>query len=221
MTSLTPWEKTEQKQKLMDNESDELCSHSLCNESRINRKKILAVCWHRCILNVLLHSFSDYTLWKSHEASPVTSCRSKDTSFRAAASHLECLCWSPFCCAWEFERSGSNWVQKLDNFSPTIYLDTFWILLSLFISSYLEMFCNNVRMVLLRENTVHVVQKSSAFQGSRHQLSELMAFKISGNDFLLDRGTYFICLLKNLWMLSSQKSLQTIWRHHTVEKIQS
>lgn len=123
----------------MDRESEELYSHKVfVNQTRRNwiqipnkRKswsQLFAVnTWHKCILNVCLNSFSDDPLWKSHEASPVTPCRSKDTGFRPAASHLECLCWSPLCGAGEFERSGSNRVQNHDILTLPNYLSTFCI----------------------------------------------------------------------------------------------
>lgn len=57
------------------------------------------------------------------------------------------------------------------------------------------MFCNNVRMVQLGENIVRVVQKSSAFQGSRYQLSEVITFKVSGKHILYAFLRVYGCLV--------------------------
>lgn len=89
--------------------------------------------------------------------------------------------------------------QSLIRFrNTTISVSQFIWTPSKFCWNYLQLIrrCNNVRMVQLRENIVHVVQKPSAFQGSRYQSPELITFKISGNYCLLDRRTYFICLLR-------------------------
>lgn len=96
---------------------------------KIGEKAILDVCCEypsQVCFDCALNSFLDDPLWKSHETSPATPCRSKDTSFRAAASNLECLCWSPLCSAWEFKRLGFNLVWKQDIFSLWNDLKIFW-----------------------------------------------------------------------------------------------